>query len=133
MRNMCPAAVAALTILTSSAMFGQGPVRNLSADAAQSLSITNYQFVSEQRITRTSSYVTYRADLVNQGPAQSAITATVTSLAPSVQTVPGQDTLKFGPVPSNAQDRHRWRRCRETRNLRCECRWYCSPGRPKTN
>jgi len=38
--------------------------------AAQNFSITNYQFISEQQITITQSYVTYRADLVNSGKPQ---------------------------------------------------------------
>ena len=69
----------------------------------QGLSVTNYQLVSEQRISRNESYLTYRADLVNTGPARSAITATVFSAVPAVQTVPGQTNLHFAPVPANSQ------------------------------
>ena len=58
------------------------------AQGVQGLTITNYQFVSEQRWSRTQSYVTYRADLVNTGPARAAVAATVTSLTSNVQTVP---------------------------------------------
>ena len=50
MRSVCLAAIAAFTALIPSSAFGQ-------------LSITNYQFVSEQRVTRTQSDVTYSADL----------------------------------------------------------------------
>ncbi|MDQ2944766.1 MAG: PKD domain-containing protein, partial [Acidobacteriota bacterium] len=94
MRFMCLAAVAALGILAPSATFGQ----------ASNLSITNYQFVSEQRTSLTSSNVTYRADVLNTGVALGSATATLTSLDPfSVRVVPGQDTLKFAPVPANGQ------------------------------
>jgi len=44
MRYVCSAAVAVLSVLTPCVMLGQ---------STQGLSITNYQFVSEQRITRT--------------------------------------------------------------------------------
>jgi hypothetical protein len=74
-------------------MFGQG---------TQGLSITNYQFVSEQRISFSQSDVTYRASLVNTGGARGAVTATVTSLVPSVQVVQGQGNLHFSPVPANS-------------------------------
>ena len=95
MRYVYLAAFAALAALTPSAAFGQTP----------SLSITNYQFVSEQRITLTSSKVTYRGDLVNNtvGPLAS-VTATLTSLnTGSFTVVPGQNTLTFAPVPANSQ------------------------------
>jgi hypothetical protein len=83
----------ALSILICSAAFGQG----------QGLSLTNYQLISQQTIQRTLS-ITYRADLVNTGTALEAVTATVTSLNPSiVQVVAGQDTLQFAPVPANSQ------------------------------
>src|ERR1019366_7824058 len=65
------------------------------------LAITNYQYVSEQRISQSSSYVTYRADLVNSGAARIAVTASVSSLVPSIQVVPGQGVLHFAPVPAN--------------------------------
>src|SRR5947209_6852217 len=85
------AILVALGILSSSAVFGQ-------------FSITNYQVVSDQSVTATKSNVTYRADLVNSGPAVSAVTATVTSQDPfSVRILPGLDTLQFAPVPANSQ------------------------------
>jgi hypothetical protein len=87
------AALVGCLFLVSSEAHGQN---------TQGLSITNYQFVSEQRWSRTESYVTYRADLVNTGPARDAITATVTSLVPSIQTVPGQRNLHFSPVPAGS-------------------------------
>ena len=88
------AVVAAFSLLLSFEAHGQG---------VQGLSITNYQFVSEQRWSRTQSYFTYRADLLNTGVARSAVTATVSSPFASVQTVPGQTNLHFSPVPANSQ------------------------------
>lgn len=68
----------------------------------QSLSITNYQLVSQQTIQRTVN-VTYRADLVNTGAALGTVAATVTSLNASIQVAPGQGTLQFASVPANSQ------------------------------
>jgi hypothetical protein len=95
MRRLYPAAsiLAILPALVPFAGYAQG----------QGLFVTNYQLVSEERISRTQSYLTYRADLVNTGPARTAITATVSSLVPSVQLVPGQMNLHFIPVPANSQ------------------------------
>ena len=73
-----------------------------SAVFGQSLSITNYQIVSQDTNRRTIN-VTYRADLVNTGTGLETLTATVASLNPNVQVTPGQDTLQFGPVPANSQ------------------------------
>ncbi|HVW86735.1 MAG TPA: PKD domain-containing protein, partial [Bryobacteraceae bacterium] len=67
------------------------------------LQITGYQLLSEQRLTRTQSYFTYRADVVNTGPSLPAITATVTSFAASIQTVSGKNNLHFSSVPSRTQ------------------------------
>src|ERR1035437_3456334 len=58
------AAVIAFVLLAPSIAFGQAGLTDLS--------ITNYQFVNEQRVTRTQFYVTYRADLVNRGVAAPA-------------------------------------------------------------
>src|SRR3954468_22053227 len=69
---------------------------------AQTLSITNYQFVSEERFSRSQSYVTYRADLVNTGPARTAVTATVSTTTPNVSIVPGQTNLHFVSVLANS-------------------------------
>ena len=82
----------ALTMLSGSLLFGDN-----------SLSITNYQEVSEQRLSRTQSYFTYSATLVNNGPALGGAVATLTSLSPSVQVVAGQGTLHFGPVAAGGQ------------------------------
>src|ERR1700736_1062079 len=69
-----------------------------------SLSLTNYQFVSEQRVTLTASNVTYSATLVNPDAPLASVTATLTSLdTNSFTVVQGQNTLKFGPVPSNSK------------------------------
>jgi uncharacterized protein YjdB len=79
--------------LVPSVVFGQG---------TPGFSITNYQYVSEQRISQSSSYVTYRADLVNAGAARTAVTASVSSLVSSIQVVPGEGVLHFAPVPANS-------------------------------
>src|ERR1017187_947703 len=94
MRCVCLPAVTMIAVcgLVPSVIFGQG---------APSLAITNYQYVSEQRISQSSSYVTYRADLVNSGAARIAVTASVSSLVPSIQVVPGQGVLHFAPVLAN--------------------------------
>ena len=93
MRYVCLSAVTLVAVcgLVPSAVFGQG--------APSNLSITNYQFVSEQRLSQFSSYVTYRADLVNSGPARTAVTASLTSGASNIQV--SQGLLHFAPVPAN--------------------------------
>lgn len=89
MRYVCRAmGIAVLSMIATGLAQGNG------------LSITNYQFVSEQRWSRTHSYITYRADLVNKGAAREAVTATVSSLTPSIEIVPGQTNLRFAPVPA---------------------------------
>jgi PKD domain len=71
---------------------------------AQNLSVTNYQLVSSQQATASQSYLVYRADLVNSGPALASVSASVSSVDPySVRIVPGQDTLNFAPVPANGK------------------------------
>ena len=68
------------------------------------LTITGYQLLSEERLTRTQSYFSYRADIVNTGPALPAITATVTPLGSSgVQVVSGKGNLHFTNVATNAE------------------------------
>src|ERR1017187_420986 len=101
------AAVIAFKLLAPSIAFGQAGLSDLS--------ITNYQFVDEQRVTRTQFYETYRADLVNRGVAPLAATATVTSLAATVVVVAGQGTLHF-PV---AQPNGKWLRAK----ARSTSRW----------
>lgn len=90
MRYVCAAAVIALSVLRPS-----------DAPAQAVLSITNYQLVSEQRVTRTVYDLAYRADLVNNGPARAAVTATVTSTVPSTQVMQG--SLHFANVPANGR------------------------------
>jgi len=66
--------------------------------------VTDYQLVSRQAAAGTSSAVTYRADLVNVGPALGAVTATLTGLDPfTVRIAPGQGTLSFAPVGAKSQ------------------------------
>ena len=67
------------------------------------LAIANYRLVSQQAAAGTQSYMTYSADLINPGAAQSLVTATLISLDPfSIRVVPGQGTLLFAPVPANS-------------------------------
>jgi K319L-like, PKD domain len=75
-----------------------------SAIQAQGLSITNYQLVGQQVINSTLTRNTYTADVVNTGMPVGSVTANVTTTNPySVRTVPGSDTLTFGPVATNGQ------------------------------
>lgn len=100
MRYLCAAISIALSILVPCAMFGQGA----GPAAAPSPFITNYQFVSQARINSTQSDLTYRADVVNPGPGLTSLTATLTSLDPSVvRVVQGQGTLNFPAVPAYGQ------------------------------
>ena len=92
MRYVSAASLAALSMLAPALLMGQG------------LSITNYQFVSQQVVNSTQTRVTYRADLVNPSGPLGSVTATVSSTNIfSVRTVPGQDVLTFSPVPANSE------------------------------
>jgi putative flippase GtrA len=94
----CASAITLLAVLPAV------PVFVMAQSPSQDLTITNYQFVSEQRLTRTESYITYRADVVNAGSREwTALTATPVSLAPSVEIVPGQANLHFGMVPAHGR------------------------------
>src|ERR1017187_7811225 len=76
----------------------------LFAQGGQTLSITNYQFVSSQQVTATMANVTYQADVVNTGKPEAAVLATADTLNPgSFTMVLGQNTLTFAPVPANSQ------------------------------
>src|ERR1039457_7727006 len=76
----------------------------LLAQGGQTLSITNYQFVSSQQVTATMANVTYQADVVNTGKPEAAVLATADTLNPgSFTMVLGQNTLTFAPVPANSQ------------------------------
>ena len=76
-----------------------GQVSNLSIPPTRS----SYLLVSQTFVTRTQSYYTYQAVLVNAGPALTSVIATATSLSPNVTVVAGQGTLHFSPVPANGQ------------------------------
>src|SRR4051794_38104481 len=97
MRQLYSAALAAIAIFSAFA-----PSNAFAQSPPTGLSITNYQLVSEQRVSATQSNFTYRADLVNTGPARSAITATVTSKVPTIQ-VQGLGNLHFAPIGANSQ------------------------------
>lgn len=79
------------------------PAQLFAEGGAEGLSIGNYQLMSEQRVTRTNWYFTYKADLINTGAARSAMVASLSSLAPNVQVVAGQGTLHFASVPANGR------------------------------
>ena len=68
------------------------------AQSGQPLSITNYQYISEQVISATESNLTYKADLVNTGKPVASVAAVATSgNALSFTVVSGQDKLNFAP------------------------------------
>ncbi len=72
--------------------------------APPGLTITGYQFVSEQPAAAGKLFVTYSAELINSGGALGSVTATASSLNPfAIILAPGEDTLKFKPVPANSQ------------------------------
>jgi PKD domain len=96
MRYPYTAAVAiALSVLGSSPVSGQ--VSNLSIPPAAS----SYLLVSQTFVTRTQSYYTYQAILVNTGSALTSVTAAATSLSQNITVVAGQGTLHFASVPAN--------------------------------
>jgi hypothetical protein len=81
---------------TSSAILQTGDV--------SSLSITDYQLVSQQQATSTQASATYHATLLNTGGPLASVTATATTLNPfSVRVAPGQDSLTFFSVPANSK------------------------------
>jgi trimeric autotransporter adhesin len=97
MPYVCPAAARAVVL------FVLAPFAVVGQSEPPALSITNYQYIGEQRFSQTVSYVTYRADLLNRGKAREAVMASLTSQVPSVQVTPGQGNLRFSPVPANSQ------------------------------
>ena len=98
MKYIYTAAIAiTLSALGPSPVFGQAS--NLSIPPTSS----SYLLVSQTFVTRTQSYYTYQAILVNAGPALTSVTATATSLSPNITVVAGQGTLHFSPVPANGQ------------------------------
>ena len=90
------AIIVAISSLTGLMMFGQGT-------PPPDLSITTYSLVSEERVTRSQWYLTYRADLMNIGPARTGVAAVVTSLATNIQVVPGRGVLHFGPISTGGR------------------------------
>jgi hypothetical protein len=96
MRFLYTVAVAfALWAPGPSIMFGQSSGLSIAASPG------SYVLVSQTFVTRSQSYYTYQAILVNNGPTLAGATATATSLSPNITVVPGQGTLQFAPVPSN--------------------------------
>jgi PKD domain len=91
-----------LTVAAVTCFLSLFPFKAL-AQAGLDVSIANYQYVSEERYTLTQWYVTYTADLVNSGSTPITVTATLSSLASTVQLVPGQSTLQFPVVPAGGQ------------------------------
>lgn len=68
------------------------------------LSITDYQFVSQQPASGGQSYMTYSATLVNSGMALGFVHATLTSLNPfTIRVAPGQGVLSFAPVAADSR------------------------------
>jgi hypothetical protein len=67
------------------------------------LSITNYVIIASQRISVTQWQYTYTAAILNQGPALTSATATLTTTVPNIVVVPGHNVLNFGPVPTGSQ------------------------------
>ena len=100
MRFRSTAILIALAVLLPGAVFAQA---SGTASAPRPF-ITNYQFVNQVRINATQSDLTYRADVVNPGPAIALVTASLTSLDTSkVQVVQGQGFLAFLSVPAYGQ------------------------------
>src|SRR5690348_17253610 len=95
MRYIQPAILITLSVLNSTLLFGQ--VTN-----PPSMSVGNYKYVGETRVSRTQSNITYQADLINTGPAFASATATLTSLnVASFTVVAGSNTLSFSSVPAS--------------------------------
>ncbi|HVO33052.1 MAG TPA: PKD domain-containing protein, partial [Elusimicrobiota bacterium] len=97
LRYRRPQTLIALSLLLAPAMFAQAP-------PAPRPFITNYQFVSQIRISSTQSDLTYHADIINPGQSLTPLTAILTSLDPSkVRVVQGQGSLNFPAVPAYGQ------------------------------
>ncbi len=67
---------------------------------AQGLTVGNYKLISETVITRTTFRYSYTADVTNNGPAATGVSATVASTSPT--TVINQNSLTFGNVAAGA-------------------------------
>ncbi len=70
------------------------------------LSVLGYQLVSQVPATPTTSYFSYRAQLLNVGPTLPSVTGTLSVASwasSSVSIVPGSGNLQFSTVPHNGQ------------------------------
>ncbi len=92
MRYVQSAALVALSILSSSALMAQGQ---------NTLSITNYQYVTQTPLTPTLWRYTFSATVVNNGLPLNSVSATIQSGPCCFSEV--QPTLNFGPVATNGQ------------------------------
>jgi hypothetical protein len=95
MRHVFSTAAMGLALVLSAPFIAVGQ------NGGAGLTINKYTLVGEERLSRSEWYVTYRAELTNNGAARSGVTAVVTSLCPTVRVVPGQGIIHFGPVASN--------------------------------
>lgn len=91
--RFAPPVLLALATALAPALWGQD----------EGLSIANYQLVSAQQFNRTQWQLTYRADLLNTGPARPAVTAAASSGTAGLIALPGRNALHFAPVPANSQ------------------------------
>jgi hypothetical protein len=94
MRHAYSAARVAFLILLAAVMARSGFAQ---------LSITNYVITNSQRISVTQWQYTYTAAVMNQGPAVTSVSATLTTTVPNIVVVQGHNVLNFGPVASNGQ------------------------------
>ena len=92
MRNVCSAAVLALSILSCSLVAQSQP-----------LTIASYSYVSQVAVRPTQWQVTFSATVVNSGPALGSVTATISNAPYGVTVIGGEDVLNFGAVPANGQ------------------------------
>ena len=90
---------AAIAIALSA--LGPSPVSGQVSDLSIPPTGSSYLLVNQTFVTRTQSYYTYQAILVNTGTALTSVTAAATSLSPNVTVVAGQGTLYFSPLPAN--------------------------------
>jgi len=66
--------------------------------------VVDYVLVGRAAAGGARSYLTYRAAVLNNGPALNALTATLSSADPSrLEVVAGRDTVTFVPLPANSQ------------------------------
>ena len=94
MRQVYSAARAAFWILIATALAQSGFAQ---------LSVTNYVIVNSLRISVTQWQYTYSAAVLNQGPALTALAATLTTSVPNIVVVPNHNVLNWGPVAANSQ------------------------------